>query len=93
VAGTGKTHFAGKSLLTLIEAVARPSPTAPPSSDAPDASVGPCLRVLVTAFTHTAIDNLLQRVATLAHRAKAIPNRQVPTPTSGSPNKSLIERD
>lgn len=48
--GTGKTHFLALALLCLVEAHRRP---------------GLPLRILVTAFTHTAIDNCLRKLTEL----------------------------
>jgi DNA replication ATP-dependent helicase/nuclease Dna2 len=48
--GTGKTHFLGLAVLCLAEAHRR---------------VGQSFRVLVTAFTHAAIDNCLRKLAQL----------------------------
>jgi hypothetical protein len=50
--GTGKTHFLGQSLLAFA-AAAR--------------AIGAPLRIGVTAFTHTAVDNVLWKLASLAH--------------------------
>eukprot|EP01116_Phalansterium_solitarium_P012727 TRINITY_DN2925_c0_g3_i1.p1 TRINITY_DN2925_c0_g3~~TRINITY_DN2925_c0_g3_i1.p1 ORF type:complete len:622 (+),score=120.63 TRINITY_DN2925_c0_g3_i1:1848-3713(+) len=51
--GNGKTHCLALIVLRLIEAMATVSKTAP------------AFRVLMTAVTHSAIDNFLQRVALL----------------------------
>jgi hypothetical protein len=48
--GTGKTHFLALAVLCLAEAYRR---------------AGRPLRVIVTAFTHTAIDNVLRKIAAL----------------------------
>jgi hypothetical protein len=48
--GTGKTHFLALAILCLMEAHRR---------------AGRRFRVLVTAFTHAAVDNLLRKVANL----------------------------
>ena len=48
--GTGKTHFLAAAVLALAEACAR---------------AGTPFRVLVTAFTHAAIENLLRKIAAL----------------------------
>ncbi len=48
--GTGKTHFLAAAILALAAAHAR---------------AGKPFRVLVTAFTHAAIENLLRKIATL----------------------------
>ena len=45
--GTGKTHFLAKSIVALLQAYK---------------STGKRLRILVTAFTHTAIENLLWEI-------------------------------
>ena len=63
--GTGKTHFLAVSLLALLEAAAR---------------AGRPLRVMVTAFTNAAIDNLLAKVAELQASlglASAVPIRKL----------------
>ena len=49
--GTGKTHFLASTILGLAAAHAR---------------AGQPFRVLVTAFTHAAIENLLRKIAQLA---------------------------
>jgi len=61
--GTGKTHFAAKSILNLIEMVSR------------DRSVAN-LRVLVCATTHAAIDEILSKFVALKTLALSIPDRQ-----------------
>ncbi|MEA3510779.1 MAG: AAA domain-containing protein, partial [Actinomycetota bacterium] len=48
--GTGKTHFLAITVLSLLEA---------------HRQAGQPFRVLLTAFTHTAIDNLLSKIRTL----------------------------
>jgi len=58
--GTGKTHFLAAAILALAAAAAR---------------AGKPFRVLVTAFTHAAIENLLRKIAAL--RAALPPDRAV----------------
>ena len=48
--GTGKTHFLALAVLTLLEAAAR---------------AGRPMRILVTAFTHAAIENCLRKIDSL----------------------------
>ncbi len=61
--GTGKTHFAAKSMLNLVEMAARHSPVSN-------------LRILVCATTHAAIDEILSKFVMLKNLALSIPDRQ-----------------
>jgi len=55
--GTGKTHFLATALLALIDAHAR---------------AGRPFRVLVTAFTHAAIENVLRKAAELRNQLSSL---------------------
>ncbi len=55
--GTGKTHFLSLSVLNLLAAAFKAARR--------DGAVVAPFRVLVTAFTHTAIDGLLERMREL----------------------------
>lgn len=61
--GTGKTHFAAKSMLNLIEMAARHNSISH-------------LRILVCATTHAAIDEILSKFVMLKSLAMSIPDRQ-----------------
>ena len=61
--GTGKTHFLASMILGLAAAHAR---------------AGRPFRVLVTAFTHAAIENLLRKVRAVQHGAGPRTDRRSP---------------
>lgn len=71
--GTGKTHFAAKSILNLIEMAARLDIRLPTKENSKQTSK---LHVLVTASTHAAIDEILSKFVDFKNTAENIPNRQ-----------------